>query len=101
MPNQPFFANPPKQFPQRQPNPPPQKVTQTVDVQYQLICPCGSELFENKIALFRVPGQVIGTVDVTMNQVFVCMLCDKPVDLMKTKTRKELDSQEEETPEGA
>jgi hypothetical protein len=29
------------------------------------------------------------------------MLCDKPVDLMKTKTRKELDSQEEETPEGA
>jgi hypothetical protein len=35
-----------------------------------------------------------------MNQVFVCMLCDKPVDLMKTKTRKELQS-EEETPEGA
>lgn len=97
MSDAPYFANKPKQFPQRKP--PTQAPQTTTDPQYQLVCTCGGELFEQGFALYKIPGQVIGTVDVTYAQCFVCMDCNLPLNVKDTKTRRELET--EKLKEGA
>lgn len=97
--NKPYFAPSPKQFPQRQKQPTQAPPQTTTDPQYQLICTCGGELFEQGFSLYKVPGQVIGSVDLTYAQCFVCLDCGKPLNIKDTKTRRELDTIEQK--EGA
>jgi hypothetical protein len=92
MSTQPYFANPPKQFPQRAPKPVPQA---TENLDDQLICKCGCQVFNPAGAvLFKKPGQVLGTVDITFKQVPYCVDCCEPINVNETKTRKELEKSE-------
>lgn len=98
--NKPYYAPQPKQFPQRAPNHNPTKAPQTTtDPDHQLICPCGCELFDQGFAIYKIPGQVIGTVDLTWAQCFICRDCNLPLNVKDTKTRRE--TRLEEQKEGA
>ncbi len=55
------------------------------DPEFQVVCDCGNKDFTVKINLFRRPGQVIGTFDVTANQYTVCTVCGEVIDPVKTK----------------
>lgn len=63
----------------------------THDPQQQVLCDnCGGEHLRPRIHVFRQHGQVIGTVDVTMDQLFVCEQCNEPVNIATAKLRREV-----------
>jgi hypothetical protein len=68
------------------------------DPENQLLCPCGGEYFDQVLRIFRVPGQILGSFDITWQQVFVCHECGDPLgDLVKiAKTRREYDQERQE-----
>lgn len=64
----------------------------THDPQRQVLCPaCGGASFRPRIHVFRLPGQVIGTVDLTMDQLLVCEGCSDPVNIATAPLRKDVE----------
>ena len=102
MAQQPPFAFPPKQFPQR-PQPPQPQPRTNVDPKNFVTCECGCKIF-NKEGCFLsiVPGQVIGTVDVTFVTAPYCVNCLMPFNLEKAmKKREAKEPEQQEVKEGA
>jgi len=72
----------------------PPQARQTLDPQYQVVCRnCGGEIMDIGHKLFRVAGQLVGTQDVTIGQVFVCRICRAEVNPAVDPVRGEPDVQ--------
>lgn len=76
---------PPRNGQQQQPQ---TKITH--DPQKQVLCPsCGCSNFRPRIHVFRQPGQIIGSVDLTMDQLITCEQCAEVVNVTIAPLRKD------------
>lgn len=63
----------------------------THDPKNQVLCPsCGGENFRPRLVFFRLPGQIIGSVDVTGAQQTICEACGEIVDVVRAPLRKDV-----------
>lgn len=63
----------------------------THDPQNQVLCDnCGCEHIRPRLHVFRTPGQLIGTVDVTMDQITVCEDCGETVNIGTANLRRDV-----------
>ena len=63
----------------------------THDPQKQVLCQgCGCPNLRPRIHAFRLPGQIIGSVDITMDQLIVCESCGELVNITTAPLRKDV-----------
>lgn len=67
------------------------QVKLTHDPQKQVLCPgCGCGDLRPRMHVFRLPGQIIGSVDLTMDQMIVCEGCGDAVNITTAPVRKDV-----------
>lgn len=75
-------------FPFRQQPAP--KPRASINLDDQIACQCGEDVFIPASRIFKVPGQIVGTWDITFGQVFYCRKCGEVIQVDKAPTRKDV-----------
>lgn len=72
-----------------------------LDPKFQVVCECGGSAFIPHMTFFRVPSQVIGAHDITVQQANVCQQCGNAINIIEAKLRGEVEGKQDSIPSQA